>query len=96
MPQARDPTTLIRVKYGVVLDQLQDLTTVRFVPIIGTKDRIQQAKIEEYVAGRPIYELCTVAEWMEGSSRFLRWLHQDHGPNKMERKVERNREQCLL
>ena len=35
--------------------------------------RRQQAKIAEYVAGRPIYELCTREERMYGSSRFLMW-----------------------
>ena len=31
------------------------------------------AKFADYVAGRPIYKLCTSAERMEGSIRLLRW-----------------------
>ena len=38
--------------------------------------RRRQEKIAEYVAGRPIYELCTGADRMEGSSRFIRWWDQ--------------------
>ena len=45
-------------------------------------------KIAEYVAGIPIYELCTGADPMDGSSRLLRWWDQYHGPNQMEREVE--------
>ena len=39
--------------------------------------RRRQATIAEYIANRPIYELCTGSERMPGSSRFLRWWDQD-------------------
>ena len=32
----------------------------------------------EYIAGSPIFELCTKAERRDGSSRFLSWWDQDH------------------
>ena len=38
--------------------------------------RRQKSKITEYVAGRPTYNLCTGAEQIEVSSRFLRWWYQ--------------------
>ena len=38
--------------------------------------RRRKATIAEYIAGRPIYKICTVADLMEGSSRFLRWWDQ--------------------
>ena len=49
--------------------------------------RRRQATIVEYIADRPIYELCTGAERMEGSRRFLWWWDQDHGPTQADRKV---------
>ena len=49
--------------------------------------RRQQAIIMEYIGGRPIYEFCTGAEHMEGSSRFLRCWYQDYGTNKTNREV---------
>ena len=45
MSQARDPTMLIQVKYGLVPDQLRYPTTVRGVPIPGADDRLQQQKL---------------------------------------------------
>ena len=45
--------------------------------------RRRQAIIMEYVAGRPIYKLCTVAEHMQESSRFLVWWDQYHVPNQI-------------
>ena len=47
-----------------------------------------QAKIAEYVSGRPIYKLFIGAEQMEGSSRFLRWWGQYHGPNQTDMEVK--------
>ena len=44
-----------------------------------------EGKIANYVAGRPIYELCTGAERMEGSSGFLRCWYQEHGLTQVER-----------
>ena len=41
----------------------------------------------DYVAWRPIYELCIGPEIMEGSSRFLRWRDQEHGPTQAGREV---------
>ena len=49
--------------------------------------RRRQAEIAEYAAGRPIYGLYIGAEWMEGSSSFLKWWDQDHCPNNTEREV---------
>ena len=37
-----------------------------------------QAKIAEYIATRPIFELCNGAERMPGSSQSPRWRDQDH------------------
>ena len=37
----------------------------------------RQAAIAEHITNIPIYELCTGAEWMPGSSRFLLWQDQD-------------------
>ena len=51
--------------------------------------RRRQTTIVEYVAGRPIYKLCTGTEMMEGSSRFLRWWYQEKGPTHAEREVGR-------
>ena len=45
--------------------------------------RRRQETNTEYVAGRPILELCTYKYRMEGSIRFLRYWNQDHKPNKM-------------
>ena len=47
--------------------------------------RIQKEKTKEYASGRQIYELCTGAERIEGSSRFLMWWDQEHGPNQKKR-----------
>ena len=49
--------------------------------------RRRQAKIAEYISGITIYELCTGAELMGGSSRLLRWWDQDHGPNETKRAI---------
>ena len=38
-----------------------------------------QAKIAEYIAGHPIFELCRYAERREISIMFLCWWDQDHG-----------------
>ena len=43
---------------------------------IGEYIRKQQAKIEEMLAFRPIYELCTEADWIPGTSRTVRWWDQ--------------------
>ena len=40
--------------------------------------RRRQATIEDCIATRLIYELCTGAEHMQGSSRILRWWEQDY------------------
>ena len=40
--------------------------------------RRRQATVEQYIATRPIYELCTTAVPQRGSSRLLRWWQQDH------------------
>ena len=50
--------------------------------------RRRQAKIAEYLVGRPIYEIFTCADQMEGSSRLLGWLYQEHDPKQTESKVE--------
>ena len=44
-----------------------------------TKEYIcrQQDTIAEYIANRTIYEICTGAEQMQGSIRFLQWWDQD-------------------
>ena len=47
----------------------------------------RQATIVEYIADRPIYELCTGEERMEGYRRFLWWWDQYHGPTQADRKV---------
>ena len=47
--------------------------------------RRRQEKNAEYAAERQIYELCTGAESMEGSSKFLMWWYQEHGPTQGER-----------
>ena len=47
----------------------------------------RQAKIAEYVTGRPIYEMCTYPRMMEVSIRFLRWWEQEHGPTQAEGKL---------
>ena len=48
----------------------------------------RQAKITECVTGKPIYELCTSAQRMEGYSRFLRWRDQYHVPNRKDLQVQ--------
>ena len=40
--------------------------------------RRRQAHIAEYVATRPIFQLCSQAPALSGSSRALRWWQQDH------------------
>ena len=40
--------------------------------------RRRQAKIAEYIATRPLFELCTGAERMLGSSRSVRWWEKYH------------------
>ena len=47
--------------------------------------RRRQATLAGYVAGITIYELSTVAERMEGSSRFLRWWYQELSPKQTDR-----------
>ena len=37
---------------------------------------IRQATIADYIANRPIHEVCTGVERMNGSSRFLWWWDQ--------------------
>ena len=49
-----------------------------------------KASTEEYVTDQPIYELCTGAERMEESSRFIRWQDQDNGTTQAEREVGLN------
>ena len=49
--------------------------------------RKRQAKNAEYVSGSQIYKLCTGAENMEVSSRFLRWWDQEYGPTQAEREL---------
>ena len=63
------------------------LETTGIWPIIEYVRR-QQATIAEYVAGRPIYELCTGAERMEGSSMLLMWCDQEHNPNQTDGGLE--------
>ena len=36
----------------------------------------QQATIAEYIANKPIYELCTGVGRIQGSRRFLQWWDQ--------------------
>ena len=40
--------------------------------------RRRQATVEQYIATRPIYGLCTTAVPQRGSSRLLRWWQQHH------------------
>ena len=47
----------------------------------------RQATSADYVAGRPIYKLCTGSERMEGSIRFMWWWDQEHTPTQAEREV---------
>ena len=47
--------------------------------MVGECVRRRQATIAEYIAGRPIFEICMQSERREGSSRFLCWCDQDHG-----------------
>ena len=49
--------------------------------------RRRQATLAGYVAGITIYELSTVAERMEGSSRFLSWWYQEHGTKRTDRDI---------
>ena len=49
--------------------------------------RILHTTILDYVAGRPMYEMCTGEERMEGFSRLLWWWDQDHGPTQAEQEV---------
>ena len=42
--------------------------------------RRRQASITEWIANRPIYELCQEATPASGASRMLRWWEQDHSP----------------
>ena len=37
----------------------------------------RQANIAEYIANRPIFELCMGAEQIPGSSRFKKWWDKD-------------------
>ena len=53
--------------------------------------QMQQEKIAKYIVGRTVNETCTGTEMNEGSSRFLRWRDQEHGPTQAEREVEYNR-----
>ena len=48
------------------------LETMRLWPIREYVRR-RQVTIAEYVEGRPIYEICTGKDRMEGSSMFLRF-----------------------
>ena len=63
------------------------MDTTRMWPIRNYVRRRQET-ITEYLSGRPIYEIYTGAERMDGSSQFLRWWYQYHGPNKIERELE--------
>ena len=46
--------------------------------------RRRQATVEQYIATRPIYQLCTTAETQPGTSRFMRWWQQDHSEDQDE------------
>ena len=37
-----------------------------------------QSTIEEYIATRKIYELCTGVERLQGISWLMQWLDQEH------------------
>ena len=39
----------------------------------------------KYDEDNPIYNLFIVVDRMEGSSRFIQWWDQDHGPTQVER-----------
>ena len=39
---------------------------------------ILQATIAEYIVTRPIFEMCTGAEQIPGTSRILSWWNQYH------------------
>ena len=40
--------------------------------------RRRQATIEEYIAKRLIYDLCTGEERLQGTSQLMWWWYQDH------------------
>ena len=51
---------------------LEEMEAMGFHPI-GLYIRKRQATISERVACRPIYEICTEAERMPGTSRMVQW-----------------------
>ena len=42
-----------------------------------------QATIEEYINTRPIYEMCTGVEWIQGTSGIMWWWYEDHSQAKV-------------
>ena len=51
----------------------------------GGKIALDDKGVHEEAAGRPV---CTGAESMEGSSRFLSLWDQEYGPTQVQREVE--------
>ena len=51
----------------------------------------RQATIAYYVSDRPIYNMYTEGDSMEGYRRFLSWWDQDNGPTQAEREVGQKR-----